>query len=242
MEGLLEEAESQYSYERQVRPHRVVELTKYLYKYSDLQWTATREQESTLCADTSGLKMTALELPDPTAGSSQVKVENPAYSLIQGKLSVLKAAKTVLEKCASQMLDMKEEMVQKSSKAEHLRRPAQELQEAITKLTPFQDDLRAFCTQAALVTIKDDCRALQDRVQGFIAGAQAHQEGWKAMQKRMKDLLLASAAARGLPAGESSGSIGFWGEGAFAWESKLVLLMLPVFHTGAMSCSVSPHA
>ncbi len=189
MEGLLEEAESQYSYERQVRPHKLSELTRYLYKYSDTEWSTTKQKEHTFCAETEGSKMASLSLPASAGSSHEVKVENPAYSFVQGKLRVLKSAKALLEKCASQMLDTKEELIQKSRQAEHLKKPAQELQDVIGKLPAFQDELRAFCTQASLVTIKDECRPLQDRVEGFIAGAQAHQEGWKSMQKRMRALL-----------------------------------------------------
>lgn len=89
----------------------------------------------------------------------------------------------------SAMLDLQFQLEAKAKLDAALAVKAQEVQVSAERLASFLSELRGVVTTADMLTTKDDCVGLPEKGQGLLDQALAHQDGSRAMIKRMKMFL-----------------------------------------------------
>ena len=118
----------------------------------------------------------------------QVKLENSDFVEFQSKLQVLKSGKQQVDKLYSAGLDLRVVMEKKAQQDKIFMPKAEELTKGCDNMNKFLERLRQFIYQADLLDASHNCEKQLQECVSLIDQCQAHIDGMKSLQKRMRAL------------------------------------------------------
>lgn len=168
--------------------HTKEEFKKYAYQYGKgTDRTNTRTERDTLSADTLWTEKDTKALGDfdPNLGI-RIKVENKDLDKVQGMVTVLRSANTVLKKLLDNSEEIQLKLVQKGNLESHSVAFDVQIQELAAFVKGIRKDVVTYENADAdnqdLVIIAEQLRKQKD-------AAMAHQEGMKMSIKRYKAMV-----------------------------------------------------
>jgi hypothetical protein len=185
---LLKISHDEFEYEAKMVDHTKEEFKKYAYQYGKgTDRTNTRTERDTLSADTLWTEKDTKALGDfdPNLGI-RIKVENKDLDKVQGMVTVLRSANTVLKKLLDNSGEIQLKLVQKGNLESHSVAFDVQIQELAAFVKGIRKDVVTYENADAdnqdLVIIAEQLRKQKD-------AAMAHQEGMKMSIKRYKAMV-----------------------------------------------------
>ncbi len=163
-------------------------LTKYFYKHDMGETESTGEFKQVQIKSTAGEASTLVQAVFGKT-ETEVKLENPGLVQIKQKVVVLKSAKTALEKCLSQGLDLEDALAAKSKTDVALAVKTKEVATAMAGLSGFVKELRAFIAALDLADGSTDLNGTESSIKDMVQSSMDHQDGFKLLNKRLKVFL-----------------------------------------------------
>ena len=189
LEGLLEESETKFGYNRDTEPHALPELVRYLYKWDNGSVKAkTKNDIDSL--ETKG-DLSGKVLQDMFAGSSGssgpvIKIEFPEHQKLRSALQPLRSAKKALENKVNEIDDI----IAAASTAENLENIAwKEAESAKLILKRFVEELRYLIPKLEKLPPKDVQEVHCQEAERAKVLATTHLDGIKDKIKKLKAVL-----------------------------------------------------
>ena len=125
-----------------------------------------------------------------SAGSSSqgpsIKVENPHFQELLQRLSVVRSAKSQLERLFSQAMDVKVVLEQRASTDAIYKAKLQGYNKSCDSLTSFLQEVREFMFKTEGLDHSCDTKAIMEKALSLIDSSTAHADGIRSLMRRVK--------------------------------------------------------
>lgn len=191
LEHLLSEAESKFSYAREMEENKeFAELTKYKYWFDQGEKVEVRKKESDTFNIAGGVDKKALDNM-VSAGSSGdkgiIKIENPLAPKLKDAMGALKSAKSLLEKKWNEGQDLLATTIGIPSQEE--KTTVKDFPVALKVVNVFVDELRVFIAKMDKIKVPDVVQQNVDEAEKKKALAMIHLDSYKEKLRNLKLVL-----------------------------------------------------
>jgi hypothetical protein len=186
--ALLKDAAEFHGYAQTSIDHEVPELRRWWYTFVDQQVLHSHKEKTSFSQSVDGATVKAALTTLNPVDSVAIKIENPNKHQLQQHITVLRSAKSAVDKMVSQAEDLLFDVIAKEGAAPK-GTLTEQLDTAMNGLKLFVKELTLFIQRCSGMEDEPLCaKELADAVR-FIKDGTMHQDGFKEMTKRIRNSL-----------------------------------------------------